>query len=380
LAATTVFSFLEKEIFNMRIAIRGMGIVGGFGCGIDELKQTLATGDVSPKNMPVGAKSGDAEMPVYLCDTSRLEDFVNKRALRRIDHFSQLAVLGSYLALEDAGLLEKEHQNLAVVVATGYGAARTTFSFLDSVFDDGDALASPTRFSNSVHNAAAAHISIILKARGPNLTVSQFEMSVPSAMLAACQWLEDNIVDAVLLGGVDEYCGVAGYCWKRFFGSHSEFRAQPLKWESQSAIIGEGAAFFLLTGDEGQTPSYGFITDIQLGNIGANEPVLAKDAFLIIGADGQKSSGKYYDDCIAEDTQAAVYTQLYGSFPAGFAFDLAIAALSIREGKIFATPSDSGDNDHLQIIRAMQPLDSKAISCLKFGCEGEFGVITLAGK
>ncbi len=363
----------------MRTAIRGIGVVGGFGCGINQLQQTLIAGVGSPKTIPAGTKHRNAEMPVYLCDTSPLEAFINKRALRRVDHFSKMAVLGSYLALEDAGMLQKDHQNLAVVVATGYGATRTTFSFLDSIFDDGDALASPTRFSNSVHNAAAAHISIFLKAGGPNLTVSQFEMSVPSAMLAACQWLEDKLVDAVLFGGVDEYCGVLGYCWQRFFGSNSEFTMQPLQWKCQSAVAGEGSAFFLLTRDEGNTPQYGCITDIQLGHVGKYAPVIAKDALLVLGADGHKSTGNYYARFIPEGTQTAVYTSLYGSFPAGSAFDMAIAALSIRESKVFATPSDAGKNTQLQIISKQQLLDSKQISCLKFDCKGEFGMITQAG-
>ncbi len=157
-------------------------------------------------------------------------------------------------------MLQDDHQNLAVVIATGYGASQTTFSFLDTAFDDGDACASPTLFSNSVHNAAAAHVSILLNARGPNLTVSQFEMSVPSAMLTACQWLEDKIVDAVLFGGVDEYCSVLGYCWQRFFGAGSPVQHEAIGMEYQSAITGEGSAFFLLTRDEGDKPKYGFIT------------------------------------------------------------------------------------------------------------------------
>lgn len=362
----------------MRIAIRGIGIAGGFGCGIDDLQQTLVFGKCSPKTIEAATKDGIVEMPVYLCDTSRLEAFINKRALRRVDHFSRMAVLGSYLALQDAAMLKKDRRHLAVVVATGYGATRTTFSFLDSIFDNGDALASPTQFSNSVHNAAAAHISILLNARGPNLTVSQFEMSVPSAMLAACQLLEDKLVDAVIFGGVDEYCGVLGYCWQRFFGKNLEIGMQPLNWNDQSAIAGEGSAFFLLTRDEGKPPRYGFITDIQLGHRKNGDPQIGNGAPLVLGADGHKSSGIHYAQCIPDGTQAVVYTPLYGSFPAGFAFDIAIAALSIRDGKIFTPPSGVGQNTRRQIDLKAQRPDSAQINCLKFGCEGQFGLITLA--
>jgi 3-oxoacyl-[acyl-carrier-protein] synthase II len=364
----------------MRTAIEGIGVVGGFGCGVEKLRRALISGKCTPKMMPVTTRNHTAELPVYLCDTSSLETFISKRALRRVDRFSKLAVLGSFVALEDAGVLQDDHQNLAIVVATGYGASLTTFSFLDTAFDDGDACASPTLFSNSVHNAAAAHISILLKARGPNLTVSQFEMSVPSALLAACQLLEDKVVDGVLFGGVDEYCGVLGYCWQRFFGPDSTVSMKPLEWNNQSAIAGEGSAFFFLTRDEGNKPKYGFITDIQIGHVKKLEPQSQLGAFLFLGADGQKSSGIHYARCIQQGTQAAVYTPLYGSFPAGFAIDMAIAAVSVREGTIYSTPKHAGKNSRLKIICNEQHVDSKPIICLKFSCQGEYGMISIAAK
>lgn len=363
----------------MRIAIRGIGTAGGFGCGINDLRQSLIARRCLPGTIEVATKNGSRAVPVYLCDTSRLAAFINKRALRRVDHFSRMAVLGSFLALEDAAMLGNDHGHLAVVVATGYGAARTTFAFLDSVFDNGDALASPTQFSNSVHNAAAAHISISLKAQGPTLTVSQFEMSVPSAMLAACQWLEDQLVDTVLLGGVDEYCGVLGYCWQRFFESTPNAGMQPLNWEDQSAIAGEGATFFVLTRDEGAPPRYGVITDIQLGHRQKSQPQISKDTLLVLGADGHKSCGIHYAQGIPDGTLAAVYTPIYGSLPTGPAFDLAIAALGINEGKLFPVPTGSGLNTRQQQRLTRQNLEATQIGCLKFGCEGQFGLITLTG-
>ena len=239
----------------MRTAIRGIGVVGGFGCGADKLHSALISRQNTPQTVRVKANGREIDMPVFLCDTTPLEGFIRKRALRRVDHYSSMAVLGSYLALEDAGMPQNNHQKMAVVIATGYGATRTTFSFLDSIFADGDACASPTLFSNSVHNAAAAHIAILLKASGPNLTVSQFELSVPSALLSACRWLEDKQIDAVLFGGVDEYCDVLGYSWQRFFGSTQNTCIEPLNWDLQSAVAGEGSAFFLLTRDDGDQPN-----------------------------------------------------------------------------------------------------------------------------
>ena len=363
----------------MRIAVRGIGIAGGFGCGVDQLQQTIVSRKNAPQQVALKTDNVDLEIPVFLCDTEPIETFISKRALRRVDHYSRMAVLAAYLALEDADRLSQDSHDMAMVVASGYGSTRTTFSFLDSVFNGGDACASPTMFSNSVHNAAAAHISIFLKARGPNLTISQFEMSVPAALLTACRWLQDKQVNTVLFGGVDEYCSVLGYSWQRFFGRAPDAGMKPLEFENQSAIAGEGAAFFLLTRDEGEKPPYGYVTNIQFGNARSNCPQITKDSLLILGADGHKTAGVNYEGLMPAPRQTAVYTSLYGSFPTGPAFDMAIAAFSIREGKIFATPKMAGENSGLNIVTEEKSLDLESISCLKFGCNGEYGMINLAG-
>ncbi|NOQ52180.1 MAG: beta-ketoacyl synthase, partial [Desulfuromonadaceae bacterium] len=194
--------------------INGLGLVGGFGCGKADLLTALKEGCAPISQVELR----EHLFPLFKADGAALESYLNKRALRRIDHFSRLALLGAFQALEDAEQPQLDKARLGVVIGSGFGALTSTFKFLDSVLEDGDACASPTAFSNSVHNAAAAHISMQLKITGPNLTLSQFDQSLVSGLLSAQQWLDGGRVDAVLLGVVDEYCSVFGYCWERFLG------------------------------------------------------------------------------------------------------------------------------------------------------------------
>ena len=364
----------------MKISIDGIGVVGGFGCGVTDLGKALPS-QMSPlREASFETANGTVRIPAYLADTSSLEEFVHKRSLRRIDHYSRMALLGAYLALQDAGMPDLNNQRVGLVVTSGYGATRTTFSFLDSAIEEGDSYASPTLFSNSVHNAAAGHISILLKLHGPTLTVSQFEMSVPSALLSASQWLEQGRVNSVLLGAVDEFCDVLGYCWMRFFGEDNKSGMTPLEFDRQSAIPGEGAVFFLLSRDKEDSTKYGFIKDLQIGYLEKEEKSLPKDAIFILGADGHKECGAYYERFIDPGIEVASYSSLYGSLPIGPAFDMAIAALSIKEDRIFASPVSSKYDSTMNVVREDKSVGSKSICCLKIGREGEFGNITLASK
>jgi 3-oxoacyl-[acyl-carrier-protein] synthase II len=341
----------------MKMAIQGIGLTAGFGCGVNAFRTVLQQGSV-PEN--------------YRADVSGLTEFIPWRALRRIDHFSKMTLLGACLALKDADLLEADRSRMGVVIASGYGALKTTFNFLDSYLDFGYSCSSPTHFSNSVHNAAAAHVSIQLKTTAPSLTVTQFEMSVASALLSAQQWLAEGRVDQVLFGAVDEVCDVLHYCRNQFFGEGERGPLQPFDFEKQSAVAGEGAAFFILSREDG-SPPYGFIEEVLLGNYLARQASPPADDLLVLGADGHKECGLQYRHLL-NGRKAAAYAPLYGSFPAAAGFDLAVAAISQRDGKIYPSPITGKSTAALQ----PQPLNGKSLSCLKLGSGGQYGLIRLS--
>lgn len=363
----------------MTIAIRGIGVVGGFGCGIDALLSALSSEDRIIQNAAVRTAQGTRQLPVYRGDTSRLGEFTPMRNLRRMDHYSKLALLGSYLALQDAGKLDDDRSKMGIIIATGYGASATTFAFLDSFIKDGDNLSSPTSFSSSVQNAAVANVSMLLGIRGPGLTVSQFEMSVPSALLAARNWIESGRADSVLFGAVDEYCDVLGYCWHRFFGDWSmdDTGIKPFAFNDQSAIPGEGAAFFLLSDSRTSDPSsYGYITMIELERFEEEIPMASDENIIIAGADGDRACGGFYEKYLSKTVQTASYTPLYGSLPIGSAFDIAIASLSTRRGEYFC----NGGQPLINKAYDTKPLGGKALDCVKISRSKEFGIVRIGSS
>ncbi|MEE4255234.1 MAG: beta-ketoacyl synthase N-terminal-like domain-containing protein [Desulfuromusa sp.] len=351
----------------MRMAIQGIGITGSFGSGVEAFRAALQSGTGQP------VLTVD-QPPHYPAGVEGLDEFIPKRALRRIDHFSRMTLLGACQALKDADLLEADRSRIGVAIASGYGALNTTFNFLDSYLDFGYSCSSPTHFSNSVHNAAAAHVSIQLKTTAPSLTVTQFEMSVPSALLSAQQWLAEGRVDQVLFGAVDESCAVLNYCRQQFFGSGENGPLRPFDFFEQSAVAGEGAVFFVLTRAQ-EDATYGCIDEVILGNHQICPLLVPHDDLLIIGADGHKECGAYYAELL-NGREAAAYAPLYGSFPAAAGFDLAAAAVSLADRTLYASP-DPVTSGSTSTISA-QKLDQERLACLKFGSGGDYGLIRLS--
>ncbi|WP_224984073.1 beta-ketoacyl synthase N-terminal-like domain-containing protein [Geomonas agri] len=324
-----------------RLLVKGIGVVGAFGTGVETFENALTEGRVSVGSIEVATGEGVQAIPAYRADTAGLEEFVPKRSLRRVDHYSKLALLGSFLALKDAGMLGSDLSRVGLVIASGYGATATTYAFLDSLISGGDTCASPTHFANSVHNAAAANIAITLGITGPSLTVSQFDMSGPSALLSARQWLSEGRVDAVLFGAIDEASELVAYLQHRRRGPLHPAAMAPLDAGAESSIIGEGAAFMLLTRDDG-APAYCGIDSVDTGNLFGGSLPLPDDTLLLLGADGRSELSQRYLDTVPAGAQAACYTPIYGCMPAAAGFDLAAAALALKAGQSFANPGGTG--------------------------------------
>ncbi|MCK5540170.1 MAG: beta-ketoacyl synthase chain length factor [Deltaproteobacteria bacterium] len=328
------------------LAIHGIGPVGAFGAGLDEWRAALkGEKKIEPELSDIETSRGFDSLPIFRASTKTLTRFIKSRELRRLDHFSRMALLGACLACEDSGQ-KLIGERTGLIVASTYGASATTFSFLDSVIQDGDALASPTLFSNSVHNAAAAHIAKHLKITGPNLSLTQGRLSVPMALLTAAQWLAEGQVDTVLCGAVDEYCEVLGYCWRSYLNRKNNYN-----YGLKLCGPGEGSLFFRLSRAQGTNTPLGYLEKHELNSAKSLSPVpfiYSPDAC----AKNSESRFSQFNHRLPIDL-----SQICGFLPITAAFDLAAAATMLYDQTLYL-------NDPAKAPQQI-PFSGSAIACLQ---------------
>ena len=118
------------------------------------------------------------EPPVTL---SPKPDIIPARERRRSPLCVRMAVEGAAQACEQAKLLPAE---LACVFASSMGDLEITDYMCRTLATDAKLL-SPTKFHNSVHNAAAGYWSISTGCQQPMSSVSGFDFTAPVALLEA---------------------------------------------------------------------------------------------------------------------------------------------------------------------------------------------------
>lgn len=133
------------------------------------------------------------------CDPDRIKELNSLMAGTILRRMPRLAKLALRAAWEVRPLNET---NSGLIIVTAYASVGSTFEFLDSLINDGAALASPTAFSHSVTNMSAAYVSQHLNLKGPSLTLTRD--SFPESLEAAEALITSGQAADLLLGVIAE--------------------------------------------------------------------------------------------------------------------------------------------------------------------------------
>jgi hypothetical protein len=160
--------------------------------------------------------------------------------LRRLSRVSRMVVAAARRAVEGAGLAGVD----AVITGTGLGCFAESEKFLDAMQARGEELLNPSVFIQTTHHAASTQVAFALDCRGYHNNYCHRAFSFESALLDASLLVAEGGARHVLVGGMDElvptyasYLRIAGL-----------LDPPP---GSAGAVLGEGAACFVLSGERG---------------------------------------------------------------------------------------------------------------------------------
>ena len=230
-----------------RIVITGLGLVTPFGTDTGAFADALVSGRtaVAPlTQFPVEGCAARCAASVRDFDLSR---WVPPLKARRMDMTSQYAMAAARQALDAAGIAygREPADTIGVSVGTYTGGGSRTEEFLEGLFRLGPIGAPAVLFNATVANVAASLIGLELKFRGPNITISQKEVSGLTAMAHAMDLLRGGHASTILSAGVDAL-------YPLFFRVHDHFGvlshangypegSRPFDATRNGFVLGEGA-------------------------------------------------------------------------------------------------------------------------------------------
>lgn len=166
---------------------------------------------------------------------------VDPGAWRRFSRVARLAAAAAAPVIEaapaacEARGVAFDRDGVPLFFGTGLGEYSSSYGFLKSLFQKGPAMASPLLFQNSVHNAAAGHLSIAFGLRGPSETLCAGALTTLRTFERALCWLAANGGCALVVLADDVNAD----------------SAEGWRLGGVSAAVGEGGAAFLLAAGAG---------------------------------------------------------------------------------------------------------------------------------
>jgi len=241
-------------IVNNRVAVTGIGILCPVGLNASTTWENLIAG-----------KSGidyitlfDAEQheTKFAGEVRGFEptDYVSRKDARHMDRFAQLAVAASLQAVEQSGIkIDSSNQdNIGVIIGSGIGGLMTLYEQILVLSERGPDRVSPFMAPMMAPDMAAAQISILLGAKGPNFCTSSSCASSADAIGVACEIVRRGDAQVMIAGGSEAIIcpiGIAAFNANRAIStrnSEPQRASRPFDADRHGFVIGEGAAVLIL--------------------------------------------------------------------------------------------------------------------------------------
>ncbi|HIB35008.1 MAG TPA: beta-ketoacyl-[acyl-carrier-protein] synthase II [Dehalococcoidia bacterium] len=245
-------------MLTKEVVITGIGMISPVGNTIDASWNNLINGN---SGIDVIKSFDTSEMETKIA--GEIKDFnpidlIGKKESRRMDRFSQLAIVASQEALNSAQLnidVTNEHR-VSVMITSGIGGIITISEQIDILRDKGPSRISPFLVPMMLPDMASAQVSMKFGAKGPNFAVVSACASGGDSIGIASEFIKSNRVDIVLAGGSEAaICpiGIAGFnaCHALSKNNSSPKQAsKPFDNNRDGFVLSEGAAVLVLESRE----------------------------------------------------------------------------------------------------------------------------------
>jgi len=199
--------------YTRRVVITGIGMVSPLGLDTATTWEGLISGkngiemltlfDASPLETRFGGEVKGFEPANY----------INKKDVRRMDRFAQLAVAAARLAVEGSGLdiANGKGDDVGVIVGSGIGGLTTLFDQARVYIEKGPSKVTPFLIPMMISDIAAAQIAISMGLKGPNFCTTSACSSGSDAIGTAYESIRQGRAEIMLAGGTESGMNVLAF-------------------------------------------------------------------------------------------------------------------------------------------------------------------------
>ena len=236
-----------------RVVVTGLGAITPIGNNVEDMWKGVKEGrcGIGPiTRYEVGDRKVSLAAEVKEFNP---EDFIEKKDLRKMDRYTQFAVVAAKEAMADSGLnMENEDATrCGVIVSSGIGGIETTITEDLKCLEKGYDRVSPYFIPMIISNMAAGNIAIQYGLQGICTCVVTACASATNAIGEAFHRIRDGYEEVMVCGGAEApitTIGIGGFTSSKALTRETDpSRASiPFDKERNGFVMGEGAGILVI--------------------------------------------------------------------------------------------------------------------------------------
>lgn len=238
-----------------RVVVTGLGAITPIGNTVSEYWEGLINGKSGAA--PIQQYDASKFKTQFACEIKNfnVEDHIDRKEARKLDQFSQYAMVSAKEAMADSGLMESNPNvdRIGVIWGSGIGGLKTFQDEAQNFFSgDGTPRFNPFFIPKMIADIAAGHISIEYGLRGPNYVTVSACASSTNAIIDAFNLIRLGKADAIVTGGSEaavNEMGMGGFNALKALSTRNdspETASRPFDLDRDGFVLGEGGGALIL--------------------------------------------------------------------------------------------------------------------------------------
>lgn len=238
---------------SRRVVITGLGTVNPLGNNVKDFWGNLKANKLGISKVEHFDTEDIGVTVAGMVKNFEPTDFIEKKEARKMERFTQFAVVSAWEALSDSGYDIKENDpfRAGVIIGCGIGGIGLTLEEYEKFLNKGSNRISPFYVPMMIGNMAAGQVSMKTGFKGDNFSTTTACASGTHAIGEAFRKIKDGYLDAALCGGTEAAVlkfTLAGFNnMKALSKTADPARASiPFDKERNGFVLGEGCGMLLL--------------------------------------------------------------------------------------------------------------------------------------
>ncbi|HUP65286.1 MAG TPA: beta-ketoacyl-ACP synthase II [Thermoanaerobaculia bacterium] len=237
-----------------RVVITGIGMVSPLGTGLSANWEALLAGKSGIRAITkFDASAFECRIAGEVRDFQP-ERWIEKKELKKTDQFIQYGIAAALDAWEDSGVASASvpSERIGVIIGSGIGGLPAIEETHKKLLERGPSRISPFFIPSLIVNLAAGHVSIRLKAKGPNSAPATACATGAHAVGDSFKIIQRGDADVMVAGGAEGVItplALGGFAAMRALSTRNddpERASRPWDAGRDGFVMGEGAGIVIL--------------------------------------------------------------------------------------------------------------------------------------